>query len=1149
MSYIRTIIVLFVLIFSGQRNFAQNFQVMLIEPFDDGIPLYMGMNSNGGFGNNVWVLSNQYNGGGVYANTTSQDSTEGGIGQIVNANGNYLHISDTASAISNANYDPLLVTERYAVLDTGFCTIGYTKIVFNFWWLAMGSPGDYGEVFYSVDGGLTWIPTTNSISGLSRYSGKSKWNFGRVTDPGMVGVPDLRFALKWTNDAINTNDSIPFAVDDIMIVAEYGDYDASSIVAVNFISSPICHEDYNSPAFEFTMNDSLCAGVYVIEMSDSVGSFVNSTLLGNYAFTLPAFNPPVTFALPSAWGVKFPTSLPFGTCYSFRVIRLTPPVIVGQAYTNCIAIVDCEDSTRIIDPPAVTQDPGYDPTDPNNMPGLPAGQQPVCIRSVIDAQFYSYGAYNPGNTYILQLSDSTGSFADTAYDIGGPTTSTQTYDPFIYPPPTSPGSMGGQIPVVPEGCNYYLRVVATNPVVNNIPPAPQHATPWGPFCIKECDILTNNAVDISVCITDSDSVCVNIPIDINTWDSIQTYMPGNSFIVELYSPGPPGPPPMTIMNTGSLGLLVDTVSGTIKLCVPKLADYLAIPLSLQMYYMRIIATDGVNTADLLGSLIHLTVSGVSGVPVVFDVQPSYITCDTTDNLCFTIYSPTNPPPSSTFVVQMSPGFLPFVWTPGQNGHPPLPTLCFTVDNFATGNYTVTIQEVQSGDCFGPISAALPFSINLVPDVEILGPLEVCIGDTVVYSNDFSGVTYYDWNFDGLGVGEVIVFGNNEITVVWNNIGSATIGLDACNKCDNEVIYCNENEVTVNVRPYSVILTSPDTAICEGDSVVMSALNATWPIENDYLWILEGDTIATNFVLQGEDYMTVMPDSDITYIIGADNGCPGQDTINITVFNKPDVSTNDTLICIGDSVDLNAFAEQAASYTWTPNANIDSVNVASPTVWPSASTDYIITVVYDSICPDQIDTASVTVSIPTVDAGQEVSIFAGDAVTLNAVGGVSFTWTPSASLDDPTSQSPEASPLETTTYLVTSTDLYGCVEIDSITVIVLPFEFEPEVPDAFTPNGSGVDENNLLYVFDVGSMEGREGVAIETIEFKIFNRWGELIFDATTKEEIIYPFGGWDGTNMRNGKPMEVGVYVWLLEAQSVKGAKIGPISGNVSLLR
>jgi len=233
MNHFKTIIALFVLLCAAQQNYAQNFEIKIIEDFEDGLPSYFGLNSNGGSGLNMWEVSNSYKGFGVYPNTTSQDSTEGGVGQIGSPNGNYLHIRNVTDTVFNANYDPLLASQRWAVMDTGFCTFGFTEIVLNFWWLAVGSPGDFGEVYFSIDGGLTWILTTNSVSGLTKYNGKNKWNFARVSDTLMIDVPDLRFAFKWTNDGVNTNDSIPFAIDDVMIVAEYEDFDASTIVALN----------------------------------------------------------------------------------------------------------------------------------------------------------------------------------------------------------------------------------------------------------------------------------------------------------------------------------------------------------------------------------------------------------------------------------------------------------------------------------------------------------------------------------------------------------------------------------------------------------------------------------------------------------------------------------------------------------------------------------------------------------------------------------------------------------------------------------------------------------------------------------------------------------------------------------------------------
>jgi len=122
--------------------------------------------------------------------------------------------------------------------------------------------------------------------------------------------------------------------------------------------------------------------------------------------------------------------------------------------------------------------------------------------------------------------------------------------------------------------------------------------------------------------------------------------------------------------------------------------------------------------------------------------------------------------------------------------------------------------------------------------------------------------------------------------------------------------------------------------------------------------------------------------------------------------------------------------------------------------------------------------------------------------------------------------------------------------DSVTdtIVVEPIDCDCNlcVPDAFTPNGGGIDINNKLYVFDKFEFTGD---ALEMINFKIFNRWGEMIFEASEKSQIVYPEGGWDGTHMASGKKMEVGVYVWSLEAKTTNGVLIGPKSGNVSLIQ
>jgi gliding motility-associated-like protein len=59
-------------------------------------------------------------------------------------------------------------------------------------------------------------------------------------------------------------------------------------------------------------------------------------------------------------------------------------------------------------------------------------------------------------------------------------------------------------------------------------------------------------------------------------------------------------------------------------------------------------------------------------------------------------------------------------------------------------------------------------------------------------------------------------------------------------------------------------------------------------------------------------------------------------------------------------------------------------------------------------------------------------------------------------------------------------------------------------------------------------------------FRIFNRWGELIFETNN------PAQGWDGN--KNGTPQPVDTYVWTIEGKD-KDGKLIQKSGNFLLIK
>ena len=96
------------------------------------------------------------------------------------------------------------------------------------------------------------------------------------------------------------------------------------------------------------------------------------------------------------------------------------------------------------------------------------------------------------------------------------------------------------------------------------------------------------------------------------------------------------------------------------------------------------------------------------------------------------------------------------------------------------------------------------------------------------------------------------------------------------------------------------------------------------------------------------------------------------------------------------------------------------------------------------------------------------------------------------------------------YTIKIKSIGGCVTADTQLVKVIK-EVEVLVPTAFTPNNDG--RNDWLRPILIGMKETRY--------FRIFNRWGQIVFESRT----VLP--GWDGT--LKGLPLGMQTLVWVYE--------------------
>ena len=164
-----------------------------------------------------------------------------------------------------------------------------------------------------------------------------------------------------------------------------------------------------------------------------------------------------------------------------------------------------------------------------------------------------------------------------------------------------------------------------------------------------------------------------------------------------------------------------------------------------------------------------------------------------------------------------------------------------------------------------------------------------------------------------------------------------------------------------------------------------------------------------------------------------------------------------------------------------------------------------------------------------------TIVLGAAVELNATSDGSnqtvYNWTPGSTLSCTACPNTMAQPVETTIYTVVGTDTNGCMASDTVSVSVIQ-DHDIWVPNAFTPNGDG--NNDVFQIY--GNKAG-----IHSIEVKIFDRWGEKVFESEN------PDFEWDGTY--KGVLQNINVFVYEMKIVFNDGHVNALKKGSITLIR
>lgn len=358
-------------------------------------------------------------------------------------------------------------------------------------------------------------------------------------------------------------------------------------------------------------------------------------------------------------------------------------------------------------------------------------------------------------------------------------------------------------------------------------------------------------------------------------------------------------------------------------------------------------------------------------------------------------------------------------------------------------------------------------------------------------------------------GFIIAAGGENYITIGNFRDDASSGIvmntNPASTCAQNNAYYYIDDVSVQLVNEQLNI-SGDTLICPGTGTTLFANTNTvswWSISaNPSISISNNSTISVN------------PIETTTYLL---HGIYKQDSITISVIQPPIVNLRaDTIICEREFVLLDA-SNANSIYEWSTGETTPTIN-ANQNVLYWVNVDNGGCIVSDTFNLTVLTNPSINLGTDTVYCS-----FTNNFITLDAGIGTGYLWEPT---NEVTRTILVRSP---NTYKVTVNYLNGCSKDTSI---IIKEVCEPKfyVPTSFTPDDNGL--NDMLCPL---------GNSFETVEFTIFNRWGDIVFVSDN------PSSCWDG-NIK-GKKASTGVYAYMINYTAVneygllqKGRKTGTVT-------
>jgi gliding motility-associated-like protein len=470
------------------------------------------------------------------------------------------------------------------------------------------------------------------------------------------------------------------------------------------------------------------------------------------------------------------------------------------------------------------------------------------------------------------------------------------------------------------------------------------------------------------------------------------------------------------------------------------------------------------------------------------------------------------------------------WNLG-NGAPSIGSASIGANYNEPGLYTVTLISRTTAGCADTIAKTIQVEGPL--GNFNLSPTTICRGKSIQLAiSDTSDVATWQWDYgDGTHGGQVNQHAH-QYDFDFNPASSQTVVSlvlwNADSTC-NAVISKNVNFVDARAGfKRNNELTALDSIHCYGIADIFT--NTSTSNITQWQWNFGNGQTHNGMIPPPVTYQPGTYSVQLAVRTAVNPGCVDTLQKTMIIHPLPVVQTTGGAICLGDAIQI--FADGGVSYAWSPTETLSDAHDQNPIAFPDITTTYTVSVTDDNDCVNT-ETTTVVVYQPIQTVTDEYSIIIGESYLLNAYQGEGYTyqWSPNYNISCLDCAEVWVMPMYDTTYRVIITDLLGCyTDTSYYHVKVLPWT-SVDVPDIFTPNGDGI--NDIIYV---------RGWGIEKLHFfKIFNRWGELVFESN---DINHGWNGYykDKLQMADTYSYIASVKYYLKEAPEEK-------SGFINIVR